>query len=89
MKRVEFLRTIILHPVVKKYNLFDLPDTFGNHIENHGVFRPFFVPCLLFLGALKANHAVNETKHRTQADQGNNRHGNIVKGYHLAITAFT
>jgi len=49
----------------------------------------FFVPHLFFLGALKPNHAVNETKHRAQADEGNDRHGNSVKGYHLAITAFT
>jgi hypothetical protein len=79
----------LLHTIIKKDNLFDLPNTFGNHIENYGVFCPFFVPCLFFLGALKPNHAVNEPEHRAQADEGNNRHGNIVKGYHLTITAFT
>lgn len=76
----------ILRHKVKEYQLFNLPDTFRYDVEDDGVPCPFLKLRLFFLCALQSDHAVHEPEHRTQTDNGDYRHGKIVKCYHFAVT---
>lgn len=64
--------------IVKQYDIFDLPDAFGQYIKQNHVSGSLFILRALLIRTRQANHAIDKPGDAAQTNQQNDRLGQFV-----------